>query len=89
MNLTVYDLYLSKTIFLNCGMVEEICSIQNISIYFIIWINLQYHSWETILSVFDIILVIKINLFFQNKTKQEYFLLLLFNMLFAKMNKAF
>lgn len=39
--------------------------------------------------MFAIILVIKINLFFENKTNQEYFLLLLFNMLFVKMNKAF
>lgn len=39
--------------------------------------------------MFAIILVIKINLFFENKTNQEYFLLLLLNMLFVKMNKAF
>lgn len=38
--------------------------------------------------MFDVILVIKINLFFQNKTNQEYFLLLLFSMLLAKMNKT-
>lgn len=89
MNLTVYELYLSKTIFQKYSTVEEICNIQNIYIYFIILISFQYHNWETVLSMFVIILVIKINLFFENKTNQEYFLLLLFNMLFAKMNKTF